>query len=130
MEKSSLHAKYLSLPAKDQEYLIQRMHYFGKEMDIEEKEQLEGQDLIHGWPTMEMPDTSGMDRAARKEIKTVYKGLKHAMDEVNKSYKIHKQALKNAEDAAKEKEKAQYLAALVAATDWKQALAKVKGQTS
>ena len=121
---------YLSLPAKDQNYLIQRMSYIGESLKDEEKDQVEAQDLIHGWPKMEMPDTKGLNKSTRRELKSIYGRLKNALDKVATTKQTHQEATEAASAAEKENREAQYHAALIAATDWKKALEQAKGQMS
>lgn len=129
VEKSTVDARFFSLPFSEQNYVARRMEFIGKDMSEEEREQMEGEDLLHGWPPFEMPDTSQMGKPIKKNLKTAYKNLKSAMYEVDKAEEKVQDVMRKVEAAVRDKKQAQYLAAVVAATEWKDALAKAKGQT-
>ena len=128
VEKSTVDAKYFSLPFSEQNYVVRRMEFIGKDMSEDEREQMEGEDLLHGWPPFEMPDTSQMGKATKNALKTAYKSLKSAIHEVDKAEEKVQDTMRQVEAAVRDKKQAQYLAAVVAATEWKDALAKAKGQ--
>lgn len=130
IDESEATAKYLSLPTNDQRYMEHRLEYIGRTLGPEEKAMLTKLDEEHGWPTMEMPDTAKMNEEDRRMLQNVYGKLKHAIDKVKKTDESTVKAIFNAEAAKAERREARYHAALIAATDWKEALERVQGEIS
>lgn len=128
--ESETDARYQSLSPKDRNYLLIRMGSLGEELPKSDRESREVYDKMNGWPEMEMPDVSGMDRATRKEIKSKYRKLESAMNKVA----LLQESVQKATDTLKRAEvnhtEAKYVAAVIAATEWKEALDKATGQSS
>ena len=126
---SEADAKFLSLSPEEQKYVLLRMEKIGANLSQDEKAILEAFDMRHGWPRAEMPETSGMDKSVQKELKSMYHKVQKAMDKVERTKKIVDKVEANSLAVNKEHKEAQYNAALILGTDWKQACERAKGQT-
>ena len=119
-----LHEKFNSLPAIEREYLKSRLFWIGHTLPDDERKQLEAMDAQHSIPLMEMPDLSGVDDQTRKSLKATYARLKEAhelaIEHARKSESMKEAYNKEVREAFT----AQYQAAVLAATDWKEALQK------
>ena len=88
------------------------------------REELEGNDLLHGIPvTREMPDTTGMDKAAVKKLLRVHEKLekeevklKHAVQEVRKAKIEELMSRKNAAE--------------IIGKDWREAVERAEASKS
>jgi hypothetical protein len=121
VEQSEADAKFLALPVEDQVYFMKRMQSLGKVAPGQSEEKLEAQDLIHGWPKLEMPETAGMDKSTRRELEAVHRKLEIALNEVATTQE-------NLKKAETEVSNAQFSAGVLALTEWRQALKKAKAQ--
>ena len=127
--ESEAEVRFSSLSPNTQEYLVRRLEFIGeKNLPQSQKESVEAQDLLHGWPPSEMPDTRGMDRSTRQKLKSAFKNYQRAMGKVEITQKLKDKALVTADQADTEHKEAKFHAALIAATEWKEAYEKAKGQ--
>ena len=127
--ESEAETRYSSLTPNTQEYLLQRLEFIGeKNLPQSKKEDIEAQDLLHGWPPSKMPDMRGMDRSTRRELKSAFQNYQRAMGKVEIIQELKDKALKTVAQADIEHKEAQYHAALIAATEWKEAYEKAKAQ--
>ena len=126
--KSEAEARYNSLPPNSQAYLLQRMSALGEEMPKPLTESLEKLDARNGWPKMEMPDLSSMDKVTKNEIKSKYRTLQKAMNKVDVTREMRGKAADLADKALRAHQKAQFDAALIAGTEWREILEQAKGQ--
>jgi len=127
LDESEFEAKYQSLDSQDQVYLDTRSQYIGRRLTEEEKATLAEMDEKHGWPNMEMPDTRKMNQEDKHMLEKVHGRLRHALEKLERTNQSMAKAVLNAERAKAEQHEAQLQAAVIAATDWKQALHKVQG---
>jgi hypothetical protein len=119
-------AKFASLPPGEQNYFVYRMSMLGQELTPSLKESTQAMDQANGWPKLEMPDLSGLDRATRKEIKSKYGKLQDAMNKVALTQESREKAVAEAQLAESIYRNAQYEAAVIARMEWKEALGKAK----
>ena len=127
--ESEAEAIYSSLAPDTQEYLVRRLEFIGeKNLPPSQKESIDADDLLHGWPPLEMPDTRGMDRSTRREVKSAFQNYQRAIGKVEVAQELKNKALERSVQADTRHKEAQYHAALIAATEWKEAYEKVKGQ--
>ena len=125
--ESEAEVKFSSLTPDTREYLVQRLDFIG-EKNL--PQHIETHDLLYGWPPSEMPDTHGMDKSTRQELKSAFKNYQRAMGKVEITQELKDKALVRTALAKIEHKEAQYHAALIAATEWKEAYEKAKGQVS
>lgn len=125
--ESEAEVKFSSLTPDTREYLVQRLDFIG-EKNL--PQHIETHDLLYGWPPSEMPDTHGMDKSTRQELKSAFKNYQRAMGKVEITQELKDKALVRIALAKLEHKEAQYHAALIAATEWKEAYEKAKGQVS
>jgi hypothetical protein len=123
VEDAQKSVEYMSLPLQQQSYLDMRKASIGQDLTPEERKLLAEQDKQWGWPSMEMPDTSSLDRKSRKTLQSAYRKLQ---TEVNKASETQKQL----NHVSQELNAAQFQAAVTAATEWKQALDQVKAKST
>lgn len=126
LRDSEREAKFASLPPEEQNYLVTRMSLLGEELSPSLKESTRALDEANGWPNLEMPDLSGLDRATRKEIKSKYRKFQGAMNKIALTHESRDKAVAEAERAENIYRNAQYEAAVIARTEWKEALGKAK----
>jgi hypothetical protein len=126
VKDSEITAKYSSLPTRERIIISQREGYIGKELSREEAKMVEVWDITHGWPDIEMPDSTGMNRAARKELGSVHRKLQNAVNTAILAQEERQKTSTEAEKARKQMYEAQHNAAVIIATDWKSALRKAK----
>ena len=123
------YARYLMLPEKDRDYVESRAEVFGQDLTERQKEITEFMDKMHGWPKLEMPDTTGLDKEAARELKAAYVKLDKAMKKVEKARENENLLEKKKDEVSDRRRKAQLQAAIIVATDWKEALNKAKGHS-
>jgi hypothetical protein len=133
MEKvkgSPEHGKYLMLSEKERDYVELRAVLLGQDLDDKTQQLVAHSDQLNGWPKLEMPDTSAMDETAARDLKRAYARLDKAMKKIDKAKEDETVINKQADEVFEKRRKAQLHAAIVAATDWKQALDKIKGHST
>ena len=129
--ESEANARYSTLTPDTREYLLQRLEFIGeKNLPQWQKDDIAEDDLLHGWPPAEMPDTHGMDRSTRRELTLAYQNFQKAMGKVEIAQELKDKAFNTAVQAGNKHKEAQYHAALIAATEWKDAYEKAKEQIS
>jgi hypothetical protein len=128
LDESEFQAKYQSLDPREQAYLDNRKQFIGITLSPEQKESLKDMDERFGWPTMKMPDTHKISEEDKRLLQGVYGRLRHALEKVDRTHETTTKAILNAEIAKAEQREAQMQAAVIAATDWKQALNQVQGE--
>jgi hypothetical protein len=119
IEAGKITAEYMALPANQQTYLDSRKVSIGKELSDEQRNQLMAEDRMFGWPSMEMPDTKGLDLKSRQILQSAHKKLQTAIDKASVTQR-------QADNINQQLKAAQFKAAVMAATEWKQALDGVK----
>jgi len=119
--------KLQALPEEDREYLFNtRIQYIGNENGMEEdsRENLEDDDIFYGLPlSRDMPDTTGMKRAAIKKLVSIHKKLE-------KGEKKIMEAQQSVHSAKDEERTARFAAGEIIATDWKEAVKQAVGRSS
>lgn len=123
VEDAQKSVEYMSLPAQQQSYLDMRKASIGQDLTPEERNQLAEQDKQWGWPSMEMPDTSGLDGKSRKALQSAYRKLQTEVDKAS-------QTQRQLNHVSQELKAAQFQAAMITATEWKQALEQVKAKST
>src|SRR5204862_5610666 len=95
--ESEADARYSTLTPDSQEYLLQRLEFIGeKNLPQRQKDDIAADDLLHGWPPAEMPDTRGMDRSKRRELRSAYQNFQKAMAESAITQELKAKALETA----------------------------------
>jgi hypothetical protein len=129
-EGAPQHGKYLMLSEKERDYVEHRAVLFDQDLDDKAKQVCEYSDQLHGWPKLEMPDTRGMDSTVIRDLKGAYARLDKAMKKIERAKEEETIINKQADEVFEKRRKAQLHAAIIAATDWKEALNKVKAQST
>lgn len=123
----SIDEKLHSLPEEDQQYLEERHIFVGKkdkELTPKVIERLKYGDQQHGFPGMQVPDLRGVDKETRKEVKVAYDKLQQLMKEVHKTEGEKRETERMVEYVQKVKINAQREAAVIVATNVKDAWRK------
>lgn len=129
VQTDPMHGKYLMLSEGEREYVEKRAKLFGEELDERGKAIVEFTDKVHGWPKLEMPDTTGMAERDVRQLKAAYKRLDKAMKKIEKAKAKESEVNEQKEEVFERRRKAQMHAAIIAATDWKEAVTKAREQS-
>jgi hypothetical protein len=130
IKSDPVHGKYLTLSEEERDYVEVRAKLFGQDLDEGDKTITETEDQRHGWPKLEMPETEGMEKGVVRELERVYAKLDKAIKKVEKAKENERVIEKQRDEVFDRRRKTQLHAAIIAATEWKQAVNKAKEQQS